>query len=48
VVEAFKEAEAKGVGAISLDGKMIDRPNFRQAQDLIALAEAISQKDKEE
>jgi len=42
VVEAFSEAEAKGVGAISLDGKMIDVANFRQAQDLIALAEAIA------
>jgi citrate lyase subunit beta/citryl-CoA lyase len=47
VVEAFSEAEAKGVGAISLDGKMIDRPNFRQAQDLIALAEAIARKERE-
>ena len=42
VVEAFSQAEARGLGAISLDGKMIDRPNFRQAQDLIALAEAIA------
>jgi citrate lyase subunit beta/citryl-CoA lyase len=48
VVEAFSEAEAKGVGAISLNGKMIDRPNFRQAQDLIALAEAIARKEKGE
>lgn len=42
VVEAFSEAEAKGLGAISLDGKMIDAANFRQAQDLIAWAEAIA------
>jgi citrate lyase beta subunit len=46
VVEAFSEAEAKGLGAISLDGKMIDVANFRQAQDLIALAEAIAQKER--
>jgi len=46
VVEAFSEAEAKGLGAISLDGKMIDVANFRQAQDLIALAEAIAQKGR--
>lgn len=46
VVEAFGEAEAKGLGAISLDGKMIDVANFRQAQDLIALAEAITQKGR--
>jgi citrate lyase beta subunit len=36
------------LGAISLDGKMIDRPNFRQAQDLIALAEAIVQREGED
>ncbi len=42
VVKAFKEAEAEGVGAISLEGKMIDIANFRQAQDLIAWAEAIA------
>jgi len=46
VVEAFSEAEAKGLGAISLEGKMIDVANFRQAQDLIALAEAIAQKER--
>jgi citrate lyase subunit beta/citryl-CoA lyase len=45
MVEAFSQAEAKGLGAISLDGKMIDVANFRQAQDLIALAEAIAQKE---
>jgi len=42
VVKAFKEAEAEGVGAISLEGKMIDIANFRQAQELIAWAEAIA------
>jgi len=42
VVEAFSEAEARGLGAISLDGKMIDVANFRQAQDLIAWAEVIA------
>ena len=46
VVGAFSEAKAKGLGAISLDGKMIDVANFRQAQDLIALAEAIAQKER--
>lgn len=46
VVEAFKEAEAKGLGAISLEGKMIDIANFRQAEELIAWAEAIAQKKR--
>ena len=46
VVEASSEAEAKGLGAVSLDGKMIDTANFRQAEDLIALAEAIAHNEK--
>ena len=46
VVRAFKEAEAKGLGAISLEGKMIDIANFRQAEELIAWAEAIAQKER--
>ena len=44
VVEAFREAEEQGLGAISLDGKMIDVANARQAQELIAKAEAMAQK----
>jgi len=44
VVEAFKKAEARGVGAISLEGKMIDIANFRQAEELIAWAEAIARR----
>lgn len=46
VVEAFQRAEARGLGAISLEGKMIDIANFRQAEELIALAEAIAQKER--
>jgi len=46
VVKAFKEAEAKGLGAISLEGKMIDIANYRQAEELLAWAEAIAQKEK--
>jgi citrate lyase subunit beta/citryl-CoA lyase len=44
VVEAFREAEAQGVGAISLDGRMIDVANARQAQELIARAEATARR----
>jgi citrate lyase subunit beta/citryl-CoA lyase len=44
VAEAFRAAEARGLGAISLDGKMIDVANARRAEDLIAWAEAISQR----
>jgi citrate lyase subunit beta/citryl-CoA lyase len=44
VVEAFREAEAQGVGAISLDGRMIDVANARQAEELIARAEATARR----
>lgn len=46
VVKAFKEAEAKGLGAISLEGKMIDIANYRQAEELLAWAEAIAQRER--
>lgn len=47
VVEAFQRAEARGLGAISLEGKMIDIANFRQAEELLSLAEAIVQKERQ-
>ncbi|MXO79585.1 citrate (pro-3S)-lyase subunit beta [Paenibacillus sp. OT2-17] len=40
IVEASLEAEAKGSGVISLDGKMIDRPIVERARRVIDLAEA--------
>jgi len=46
VVNAFKEAEARGLGAASLEGRMIDIAVFRQAEDLLSLAEAITEKEK--
>lgn len=46
VVSAFKEAEARGLGAASLEGRMIDIAVFRQAEDLLTLAEAIAEKEK--
>ncbi len=44
VVEAYAEAEKKGLGAISVDGKMIDVPVVIRAERLLARAEAIRQK----
>ena len=44
VVDAFRQAEAQGLGAISLDGTMIDVANARQAKDLLSWAEAIHRK----
>jgi citrate lyase subunit beta/citryl-CoA lyase len=47
VAVAFRAAEAEGQGAISLDGKMIDVANARQAEDLIAWAEAIARRRRD-
>ncbi len=46
VVDAFQTAQAKGLGAISLEGRMIDIANYRQARDLLALAEAIAEREQ--
>jgi len=43
VVEAFEEAIKKGLGAISVDGRMVDQPVYEQAKSVLALAEAIQQ-----
>jgi citrate lyase subunit beta/citryl-CoA lyase len=44
VIAAFREAERAGLGAVSLDGKMIDEANYRYAKDVIARAEVIRAK----
>ena len=40
MIWAINEAEAKGSGVISLNGKMIDKPIVERAQRVIALAKA--------
>jgi citrate lyase subunit beta/citryl-CoA lyase len=35
IVDAFREAEAKGAAAVQVDGKMVDYPVVRQAQRLL-------------
>ena len=40
VIEALREAEAKGLGVISLNGKMIDKPIVIRAKRTLELAEA--------
>ena len=40
IVEAFHEAEEKGLGVVSLGTKMIDRPVVLRAQKLVAQAQA--------
>jgi len=46
VVAAFKEAQTRGAGAISLDGKMIDYANYRQAEDILAIWDVIIKRKK--
>ncbi len=47
VVEAFEEAQARGLGATSFKGKMIDYMNYKQAKDLVRLVEFIAEKEDE-
>ncbi|HDJ25781.1 MAG TPA: CoA ester lyase [Candidatus Bathyarchaeota archaeon] len=46
VVEEFEKARARGVGAISLEGTMIDEANYRQAKLILELMELIEAKEK--
>jgi citrate lyase subunit beta / citryl-CoA lyase len=41
VVEAFGEAEAKGVGAIRVDGKLVDYAMVKNAEKLLTTARAL-------
>ena len=41
VVEAWDAAEAGGRGSLALDGRMVDVPVVKRAQNLLAFAEAI-------
>lgn len=42
ILQALREAEAAGMGAASLDGKMIDAASERMAQTVIAMDDAIN------
>lgn len=42
VIAADREAAAQGLGAVALDGRMIDIPIVRRAERLLARAEAIA------
>jgi citrate lyase subunit beta/citryl-CoA lyase len=41
---AWDEAQSKGLGAVQLDGRMVDRPIVERARRLIEQAEAIARK----
>ncbi len=42
IIAAMKEAEAKGKGAVALDGRLIDYASIRQAEVLVAKAAMIA------
>jgi citrate lyase subunit beta/citryl-CoA lyase len=42
IVEAFEEAQRKGLGVVSLGNKMIDPPVVKRAQRVVQLAEATA------
>jgi citrate lyase subunit beta/citryl-CoA lyase len=44
VMKAYEEARAKGLGATSIGGRMIDFGSYRRAVNLIAMAEKISER----
>lgn len=46
VVAAYEEARAKGLGATTIGGKMIDYGSFKRAESLLALSRAIEEKEK--
>ena len=45
ILEAMKEAEKTGAGAVTLDGKMIDIASIRQAETTVKMAELAAAKE---
>ena len=41
VMDAWDKAEAEGRGSLALDGRMVDVPVVKRAQNLLAFADAI-------
>jgi citrate lyase subunit beta/citryl-CoA lyase len=46
IVAAFEEAQSRGLGAVSLDGKMIDIMNYRQARDMVDFVDLIAGREE--
>lgn len=46
VLQAWQEAEAAGRGSLDLDGKMVDVPVVKRAQNLLALVDSIEQQTR--
>ena len=45
-MEAWDEAEASGRGSLALDGRMVDVPVVKRAQNLLDFADAIEAKGR--
>jgi len=46
VVRAFEAAQARGLGAISFEGKMIDEMTYKQAKDVVSFVRLIAEKEE--
>ncbi len=46
VMEAWEQAEASGRGSLALDGRMVDVPVVKRAQNLLALADEIASRSR--
>ncbi len=46
MIKAYKEAEAKGLGAASFGGRMIDYAMVSMGEDLLTRAKAVAEKEK--
>jgi citrate lyase subunit beta/citryl-CoA lyase len=46
VIKAYEEAKAKGLGATSIGGRMIDFGSYRRALNLLSVAEKIAEREK--
>jgi malyl-CoA/(S)-citramalyl-CoA lyase len=46
IVQAMRDAEAGGTGAVSLDGRLIDAASIRMAENLLAKLELIDARDR--
>lgn len=46
LAEAFEQAQAKGLGAISFEGKMIDYMSYRQAKEIVEFGEAVTRMEE--
>jgi citrate lyase subunit beta/citryl-CoA lyase len=46
IVQAFESAQAKGLGVISFEGKMVDNMTYRQAKDILSVAKSTKDKTR--